>query len=282
MKNIKLFVEPKQNMKTKYKILIAKIISKALTFIISKDQTIIRNKIKWSLNLNEGIDLSIYLFGTSEKKIANLKKIFKNADQPLTILDIGANIGSVSLVIANMFNNSRIYAIEPTNYAFNKLLNNIKLNQQLANRVHPRQLFITNNKKPLSVWSSWNFDKKDKKHNKHFGTLKEVKSNSYIKLDEFLENENLIKVDFIKLDVDGYEIDVLKSGEKFLKKYKPIIFIEIAPYLYPEFGYSCYNLISFLKEMNYNFFDENLIKINDIYKQVETIKDGSTKNFYVF
>ena len=34
--------------------------------------------------------------------------------------------------------------------------------------------------------------------------------------------------------------------------------------------------------MNYNFFDENLIKINDIYKQVETIKDGSTKNFYVF
>ena len=269
-------------MKTKYKIFIAKIISKVLTFIVSKDQTVIRNKIKWNLNLNEGIDLSIYLFGTSEKKISNLKKIFTNTDQPLTILDIGANIGSVSLVIANMFNNSKIFAIEPTNYAFNKLLNNIKLNQQLANRIYPRQLFITNNKKPLSVWSSWNFDKIDKKHNKHLGTLKEVKSNSYIKLDEFLENENLIKVDFIKLDVDGYEIDVLKSGEKFLKKNKPIIFMEIAPYLYPEFGYSCYSLISLLKEMNYNFFDENLVEIVDIYKQVENIKDGSSKNFFLF
>ena len=87
---------------------------------------------------------------------------------------------------------------------------------------------------------------------------------------------------FIKLDVDGYEIDVLKSGEKFLKKNKPIIFMEIAPYLYPEFGYSCYSLISLLKGMNYNFFDENLVEIVDIYKQVETIKDGSSKNFYLF
>tara|TARA_B100000902_G_C26745493_1_gene638250 strand:+ start:133 stop:612 length:480 start_codon:yes stop_codon:yes gene_type:complete len=159
-------------MKTKYKIFIAKIISNILTLIISKNQTVIRNKIKWSLNLNEGIDLSIYLFGTSEKKIANLKKIFKNQNQQLTILDIGANIGSVSLIIANMFNNSKVFAIEPTTYAYNKLLNNIKLNQQLTNRVHARQLFITNNKKPLSVWSSWNFGKIDKKHNKHFGTLK--------------------------------------------------------------------------------------------------------------
>ena len=269
-------------MRTKYKIFIAKIISKVLKLIISEDQTVIRNKIKWNLNLNEGIDLAIYLFGTSEKKIVNLKKIFKNTDQPLTVLDIGANIGSVSLVIANMFNNSKVFAIEPTSYAFNKLLNNIKLNYQLANRVHARQLFITNNKKPLSVWSSWNLDKIDKKHNKHFGTLKEVKKNSYIKLDEFIENENLIKVDFIKLDVDGYEIDVLKSGEKFLKKHKPIIFMEIAPYLYPEFGYNCYKLINFLKGMDYNFFDENLIEIVDIYKQVENIKDGSSKNFYLF
>ena len=250
--------------------------------MISKDQIVVRNKIKWNLNLNEGIDLSIYLFGTSEKKIVNLKKIFKNTDQKLTVLDIGANIGSVSLFVANMFKNSKVFAIEPTTYAFDKLLSNIKLNHQLANRIHARQLFITNNKKPLSVWSSWNFDKTDKKHNKHFGTLKEVRKNSYIKLDEFIENENLIKVDFIKLDVDGYEIDVLKSGEKFLKKNKPIIFMEIAPYLYPEFGYSCYSLISLLKGMNYNFFDENLVEIVDIYKQVETIKDGSSKNFYLF
>ncbi len=87
-------------MKTIYKIFIAKILSKMLTFFISRNQNVTRNSIKWCLDLNEGIDLSIYLFGTSEKKIVNLRKIFTNKNEPLTILDIGANIGSVSLVIA--------------------------------------------------------------------------------------------------------------------------------------------------------------------------------------
>ena len=45
-------------MKTKNKILIAKILSKLLTFFISKNQIVVRNNIKWSLDLDEGIDLS--------------------------------------------------------------------------------------------------------------------------------------------------------------------------------------------------------------------------------
>ena len=269
-------------MKTIYKIIIAKILSRILTFFISRNQNVKRNSIKWSLDLNEGIDLSIYLFGTSEKKIVNLRKIFTNKNESLTILDIGANIGSVSLVIAKMFENSKIFAIEPTNYAFNKLSNNLKMNQDLINRVHTRQIFISNDKKPQKVWSSWNFDSSNEKHQKHLGTLKEIKDNSYLKLDEFVEKEKLTKVDFIKLDVDGYELDVLKSGEKFLKINKPIIFTEIAPYLYPEFGYNCHELIKFFKELNYDFFDENLKKVSDISILVDTMKDGSTKNFFLF
>ena len=269
-------------MKTIYKIFIARILSRMLTFFISKNQNVTRNNIKWCLDLNEGIDLSIYLFGTSEKKIVNLRKIFTNKNEKLTILDIGANIGSVSLVIAKMFKNSKIFAIEPTNYAFNKLSNNLEMNQDLINRVHTRQIFISNDKKPQKVWSSWNFDNSNEKHRKHFGTLKEIKDNSYLKLDEFVEKEKLTKVDFIKLDVDGYELDVLKSGEKFLKINKPIIFTEIAPYLYPEFGYNCYELIKFFKELNYDFFDENLKKVSDISILVDNMKDGSTKNFFLF
>ena len=55
-------------MKTKYKIQIAKAISFFLKPFYKKNQIHIRDGIKWSLDLNEGIDLSIFLFGTSEKK----------------------------------------------------------------------------------------------------------------------------------------------------------------------------------------------------------------------
>ncbi len=36
------------------------------------------------------------------------------------------------------------------------------------------------------------------------------------------------------------------------------------------------------KELNYNFFDENLKKVSDISILVDTMKDGSTKNFFLF
>ena len=267
-------------MKTKYKILIAKIISKCLTSFMSKNQIVTRNGIKWNLNLEEGIDLSIYLFGTSEKKIFNLTKLLLKKDD-LTIIDIGANIGSVSLVMAKIFNNSRIFSIEPTNYAYQKLCRNLDLNENLKKNISLRQLFITNDKKPKAVWSSWNFEKSNDKHEKHLGTLKEIKQNPYVKLNQFIKNEDISNVDFIKLDVDGYELEVLVSGEDFLKKNKPIIFIEIAPYLYPEFGYNCYELIKFIKKMNYEFFDEDTKKIVDIFSEVDKINDGSSKNYFL-
>ena len=90
-------------MKTKYKIFLAKIISKILTFFISKNQTVKRNQINWNLNLDEGIDLSIFLFGNSEKKVLNFSKLLLKKNTPIIIIDIGANIGSVSLIIAKKF-----------------------------------------------------------------------------------------------------------------------------------------------------------------------------------
>ena len=185
------------------------------------------------------------------------------------------------MLLAKTFENSKIFAIEPTDYAFNKLSNNLKLNKELEKKVFLRQLFITNKKKPKEVWSSWNFDRSDEKHQKHLGTLKKIKQNAYVKLDQFIKDENLNNIDFIKLDVDGYELDILNSGEEFLRNNKPIIFIEIAPYLYPEFGYSCEELIEYIEKLNYNFYDENINKVNDILSLVNNIKDGSSKNFYL-
>ncbi|MDA7832108.1 FkbM family methyltransferase [Candidatus Pelagibacter sp.] len=267
-------------MKTKYKIQIAKIISFFLKPFFKKNQIHIRNKIKWMLDLNEGIDLSIFLFGTSEKKIQNLKQIFKS-DTKLTIIDIGANIGSISLPLAKIFNKSKIFAIEPTNYAFKKLTKNLNLNNNLKKNIILNQLFLSKIKKPSKVWSSWNFDDNKSKHKHHLGTLHSIKKKSYISLTKFINLKKIKRVDFIKLDVDGHELDVLKSGEKFFQKNKPVIFIEIAPYLYPEFNYNCSELITYIKELKYSFYSEDLKKISNINNYVKKITNGGSENFYL-
>lgn len=163
-------------MKTKYKIQIAKTISFFLKLFYKNNQIHKRDGIKWSLDLNEGIDLSIFLFGTSEKKIRNLKYLFKS-DSKLTIIDIGANIGSISLPLAKIFNKSKIFAIEPTNYAFKKLNKNLNLNKNLKKNIFLNQLFLSKVKRPKEVWSSWNFTDNKDKHKQHLGSLHSIKKN---------------------------------------------------------------------------------------------------------
>ena len=59
-------------MKTNTKLLFAKIILKFLLFFDFKKKIVIkRNDINWSLDISEGIDLSLFLFGSFQKKLTN-------------------------------------------------------------------------------------------------------------------------------------------------------------------------------------------------------------------
>ena len=178
-----------------------------------------------------------------------------------------------------MFNNSKIISIEPTIYAFCKLKKNVNLNPNLKKRIMLENTFISNQKKKVKeVHSSWNVSDDDIKHNVHLGILKKT-SLRVRKLDKICSKFK--KVDFIKIDVDGYELDVLKSGKRTIIRHKPIIYFEFAPYLYKEFKYTPEILIKFIKnELNYLFYDENLNKILNIDDFVKKLKNRS-ENFFL-
>jgi len=59
-------------------------------------------------------------------------------------------------------------------------------------------------------------------------------------------------LDFVKIDVDGYEIDVLKGAENTLNKYSPKIMMEFMPYIFKERGHSFQQLLDLLKGHGYN------------------------------
>ena len=268
------------SLSTKFKIKCASLISDFLIiFLGDKNRTIKRNNINYYINLREGIDLGIFLGIKNEVSIANINKII-NTEGKKIIIDIGANIGSVSLPLANMFKNSKIVSIEPTIYAYSKLKKNVSLNPSLKSRIKLENSFISNKNKSIKqVHSSWNFSDNNKKHKVHLGILKKT-SFKIKKLDKICSKFK--KIDFIKIDVDGHELDVLKSGKKTITKHKPVIYFEFAPYLYKEFGYSPKILINFIKsQLNYNFYDENLKKVININQFVKKLQNRS-KNFFLF
>jgi len=264
---------------TKLKIKCASIISKFLVFFLGNEDRIIkRDNINYYINLREGIDLGVFLGVKNEVSISNISKI-TNINKKKTIIDIGANIGSVTLPLAKIFKNSKIIAIEPTIYAFSKLKKNVSLNPNLKKRIDLQNIFVSNKKKKIKkVHSSWNLSNNDKRHNVHLGILKKTSLKTQ-KLDKICSKFK--KIDFIKIDVDGYELDVLKSGKKSILKHRPFIYFEFAPYLYKEFGYTPKTLTSFIKnELNYKFYDENfqkVLNINDVIKKL----NNKSQNFFL-
>ena len=268
-------------MKTKYKIFIAKIIYRVICLFFKKKKIICeRKKIWWNLNLSEAIDLHIFIFGNFEPEISRVAKKL-NLNNEKKIIDIGANFGVQSLQFAKKFNESKIFSIEPTDFAFQKMKKNFNLNKKYLKNLYPYQMFIgyENQNLPSSIYSSWNFDQTNNKHKKHLGSKKETSKAIMITLDNFVKLHNISKVDFVKLDVDGFELSVLKGGFNFLKNSKPPIFMELAPYLYKEYGYSKEELINYIFSLDYKFYDlSNLREIKDILRLIHNIKDGSSKN----
>ena len=272
-------------MKTSTKVIIAKIIFRTLIFFgLKKDIIVNRNSIKWKLDISEGIDLSIFLFGSFQQDLVRSinRYIFRQNTPKNTffnIIDIGANIGDKSLSLASSllnknFSNFRIFSIEPTEYAFKKQIKNIKLNPNLKKKISSYQYFISNNKtKPKNIYSSWSLNTSKHSHAIHKGILKQVnKSTETISLDFFVKKNRIRNQIILKIDVDGFEMNVLKSSIKTLNNMKPIIFMEYAPYLFYEHGSSIKEFYNFLKKYNYKIYDLNFNKL----EKIEIIDGSST------
>ena len=227
---------------TKNKIFLAKL-ARALVVglrkIIGKgSKTIVyRNGLFWNLDLNEGIDLSIYLLGSFEPET---NMAFNRIVRPgMTVVDIGANIGAHTLPLAEMVGSTgNIIAVEPTDWAFRKLLDNLSLNPHLIDRVTTIQAMLVESDSevlPESIYSSWPLKSEavDDFHPIHFGSLKSTKGATAITLDNLLKQLDITTVDVIKLDVDGFEIGVIKGAYNIIYYNKNIkIIMEFAPYLF--------------------------------------------------
>jgi FkbM family methyltransferase len=270
-------------MQTNYKILIAKTILKILSLFMFNLKIICkRNNLNWSLDLNEGIDLSIFIFGRFEYEIIKTIKDLKiDNKKNFSIIDVGSNIGAQTLQIALHLKNSTIYSIEPTDFAFKKLLINLNSNPNIKKRIYASQVLLTNNRKliPKKIYSSWNLTSINNRHKKHGGFKKTIKNANIMSFDQFIKRKKIQNIKLIKLDVDGAELKILKSGRNFFKKNKPYIIMELAPYLYPEFEYSYVDLLKEIKSIGYEFYSIYPIKkISNINNFIKKIDKGSSKN----
>ena len=226
---------------TSHKILIARCASATVLFMRGlfgrpSAMVITRRGLKWSLNLKEGIDFAIYLLGGFEIRTLQLyEKLVHDGD---VVLDIGANVGAHTLPLALLVGPSgKVFSFEPTAFAFAKQIANIALNPQLSSRIDAKQMMLmatTSENLPTSVYSSWPLESAQDLHKEHHGRLMATQGAGISTVDDFLQRRGIETVNFIKLDVDGNESDVLQGARRTIERAKPLIMLELAPFVYKD------------------------------------------------
>ncbi|MGF7160103.1 FkbM family methyltransferase [Rhodoligotrophos appendicifer] len=135
-----------------------------------------------------------------------------------TFVDVGANIGNHTLYALLALDATKVIAFEPLPLAFSILEINIATNQ-LGDRATLRQMGLSNTDTLASFTSPTN--------NLGGSRLLERPDAGGIKIgrgDDYLKDE---KVDFIKIDTEGFEIQVLEGLVQTINKNKPVIFVEV-------------------------------------------------------
>jgi FkbM family methyltransferase len=233
---------------TKHKIEIARLLNRAIVGARSiagrPSRAVVRRRnLTWKLDLNEGIDFAIYL------------GLYQRIPQRITrciipgalVLDIGANIGAHSFLLAQTVGpHGHVIAIEPTDYGFFCLKANAALNSDLLPRLILVQAALTagaaraDQGGQRQFYARWPLNGGDaQRHPKHMGKLETAKGARFVGLDTLLAEIRAERgidqpIAFIKLDVDGHELDVLCGATQTLAVQRPPILIEIAPHVQDE------------------------------------------------
>ncbi len=215
-------------------------------------------------NLAENIKIILYkdsrlcklIYGSFEEtEICFLKKFLRKGD---CFFDIGANIGLFSLHASNIIGeNGKIFAFEPTPVTFDRLKKNIDINKflninaeniGLSDATGVVKFNVSNN--GFDAWNS-------------FATLVDAGECTEIQvptntLDNYISISETEKIDLIKLDVEGWELNVLKGATRLLSTpNSPVLLVEFTETNAFAAGYYCGELFDFVKSFGYEWYAYN-------------------------
>ena len=152
-----------------------------------------------------------------------MKEYFKLSSG--VFIDIGANIGKYSVKLGReLGSRGKVIAIEPEKRNFNILMRNIELNS--LKNVLAFKVACSNKNKEVNLYLR-NYNLDNTGHSIKGSVGWPFEKVGCERLDSLVERLGLSRVDLIKIDVEGAEVEVLEGALKTLKKYKPNIICEI-------------------------------------------------------
>lgn len=170
-----------------------------------------------------------------------------------TVFDIGANVGSFSDLIIQNHPESKIFAFEPVQSTFEKLEKNLSNNSnvnfnKLALGDTDEKVLINIFEEENSVLNSLNPHAMNKKG----GKKEEIEVQ---RGDEFCQRSHIKHINLLKIDTEGFELNVLSGFSNMLKtKSIDLIYLETGFDFNNKRNTYFSNILDFLNKQGYQFF----------------------------
>lgn len=180
-----------------------------------------------------------------------------------TVLDVGANIGVTALLFAGVARH--VVAVEPVRLTFEMLEQNVKAAGVRNVRMHNFALGHENGTvkmqgNPHNLSGAFIADRHSFADDAHF--TEEV---ALHRLDDVFSSMGLDRLDVLKIDVEGYEVDVLIGAKRVLAEHQPVVVLEM--------NYVALNL---WRRMSVPEFRDELLVI---FPYVYAVQEGEWRNF---
>lgn len=238
---------------TKVRMFVARVLYRILHLGLRNRRQIVRRGIRYEVNLSEGIELALFVFGRYQKWITDTK--YYSVPPDAVILDVGANVGSMTLEFARLVPQGRVYSFEPTDYAYTKLVRNCNLNPELKRRIVTNQLFVsdqTTQNHRITAYSSWKVDRiASDSHRLHGGSARPAQGVAALALDDFCRKEGVDKVHLIKIDTDERELPVMQGAQQTVERHRPYLIFEVGLCVMEELGFNFKQYIDYFSPFGY-------------------------------
>jgi FkbM family methyltransferase len=223
--------------------LVSKLVPNPYQYPIPSFRELKRDGLTLRVDISDYIGHYLYFGFTDEGMTA----LFALCRERFTVLDIGANIGWTVLNLARLAGHGKVIGFEPDLYNFERCSENLRLNNFKNAEVFNVGLGAHAGRVNMQVRTPSNRGgNRIAPQGSGASHLVDI-----VRLDDFPPARDLTRIDLVKLDVEGYELHVMKGAEALLRKHRPMLFIELDDNNLRDQGDSAEDLIHFLLDIGY-------------------------------
>lgn len=202
--------------------------------------------------VDEGMGWKIYYLKKFEKQETNF--IRRVAKKDWIYFDVGANVGYYTLLFSTLSQNGSVHSFEPIPLCCHLLNANVLLNN--LNNIRVNNFAISNYRgdAKFSVSSKWETSSFIHTERNHLEKIIQVEVR---KIDDYVSDNNIERIDFVKIDVEGAEKFVLEGSLETLskKELQPKMFLmELYDLNFIHYHTSVDEIVKFLNSYGYNAF----------------------------